>query len=46
MNMLKVLKYKVTYLIGERERQGVMTQRQLDECRASCQVIEALPIGA
>ncbi len=46
MNPAKAVEYHVTYLIGERVCEGVMTQRQLDECRASCEIIEALPIGA
>lgn len=46
MSMVKSVKYHVTYLIGERVREGVMTQRQLEECRASCEIIEAQPIGA
>lgn len=46
MTSAKAVEYHVTYLIGERVREGIMTQRQLDECRASCEIIEALPIGA
>ena len=42
----KVVEYHVTYMIGERVSEAVMTQRELDECRASCEIIEALPIGA
>ncbi|HBP1602270.1 TPA: hypothetical protein L5U90_003373 [Pseudomonas aeruginosa] len=46
MTSAKAVEYHVTYLSGERVREGVMTQHQLEECRASCEIIEALPIGA
>ena len=38
------MQYKVTYMIGERVQEAIMNQRELDECRARCEVIEALVI--
>lgn len=37
--------YRVTYMIGERVSESVMNQRELDECRANCEVIEAVVIS-
>ncbi|MDY1219105.1 hypothetical protein ACM8BJ_23745 [Pseudomonas aeruginosa] len=42
----KAVEYHVTYMIGERVSEAVMTQRELDESRASCEIIEIHPIGA
>ena len=38
------MQYKVTYMIGERVREAVMSQRELDDCRARCDVVEAVLI--
>lgn len=38
------MQYKVTYMIGELVREATMSQRELDECRARCEIIEAVAI--
>lgn len=38
------MEFRVTYMIGERVRESDMNQRELEACRASCEVIEAVPI--
>lgn len=42
----KAVEYHVTFMVGERVSEAVMTKRELDECRSSCEVIEAVPISA
>ncbi len=36
--------YKVTYMMGDKVREAVMSQGELDECRAGCEVVEAIPL--
>lgn len=39
------MQYKVTYLLGDQVREAVMTQKELDECRSRCGVIEAVIVS-
>lgn len=39
------MEYNVTYLRGEKERQSIMNQRELDACRATAEIVEAIPLG-
>jgi hypothetical protein len=41
-----MMQYNVTYMLGEKVRQSVMNQRELDECRSRCEVVEAVPVTA
>lgn len=38
------MQYQVTYMIDERVCEAVMSQRELDECRSTCEVVEAVEI--
>lgn len=42
----KPAEYRVTYMAGERLREAFMNQRELDDCRSRCEVIEAIRVGA
>ncbi|MBA1203637.1 hypothetical protein G7009_18100 [Pseudomonas capeferrum] len=39
------MQYKVTYQCGDKVRDAIMTQKELDECRSSYEVIEAVAIS-
>lgn len=39
------MQYKVTYMLGNQVRDAVMTQKELDECRSRCEVIEAVTVS-
>lgn len=36
------MQYKVAYQHGAEVRESIMTQKELDECRSRCEVIEAV----
>ncbi|UBM27851.1 hypothetical protein K8374_25435 (plasmid) [Pseudomonas sp. p1(2021b)] len=36
------MQYKVNYQLGDKKREAIMAQIELDECRNHCEVIEAV----
>ena len=37
--------FHVSYIVGETVREAVMSQRELDECRARCEIVEAVAVA-
>lgn len=39
------MEYRVSYILGEVVREAVMNQRDLEECRARFQIVEAVAVA-
>ncbi|AXQ51125.1 MULTISPECIES: hypothetical protein [Pseudomonas] len=39
------MQYKVSYLLGDKMRDAIMAQKELDECRTRCEVVEAVAVS-